>query len=62
MQLVSFVFISCYVLYVFRVLFAPILGSILKLYVQSSVQSFVDVVSGPVAGRWERLARVVAKS
>jgi hypothetical protein len=37
MQLVTFVFISCYVLYMFRVLFAPILRSILKLYMQSFV-------------------------
>jgi hypothetical protein len=50
----------------FWVLFAPIIRSILKLYMQFLVQSCVDAVSGPVscglAGRWERLARVVARS
>jgi hypothetical protein len=38
----------------------------LKIVHAVSVQSYVDVVSDPVscgmAGRWERLARVVAKS
>jgi hypothetical protein len=50
----------------FRVLLAPIIRSISKLYMQISVQSCIDVVSYPVscgmAGRWKRLARVVAES
>ena len=46
MPLVAFVFITPVVaLYMFRVLFAPIIRSVLKLYMQLLVQSCVGVVS-----------------
>jgi hypothetical protein len=35
-------------LYMFRVLFTPIIRSVLKLYMQLLVQSFIDMVSDPV--------------
>jgi hypothetical protein len=49
MQLVAIVFIIPWkVLYMFRVLFAPINRSVLKLYMQLLVQSCVSMVSDPV--------------
>jgi hypothetical protein len=49
MQPVALVFISPWkALYMFRVLFAPIIRSVLKLYKQLLVQSCVGMVSDPV--------------
>jgi hypothetical protein len=49
MQLVALVFIVPWeALYMFRVLFAPIIGSVLKLCMQLLVQSCVGMVSDPV--------------
>jgi hypothetical protein len=49
MQLGAIVFIIPWkALYMFRVLFAPIFRSVLKLYMQSLVQSCVGMVSDPV--------------
>jgi hypothetical protein len=49
MQLVALVFLIPWkTLYMFRVLFAPIIRSVLKLYVQLLVQSCVGMVSDPV--------------
>ena len=49
MQLGAIVFIVLEkALYMFRVLFAPIIRSVLKLYMQSLLQSCVGVKSHPV--------------
>ena len=49
MQLGAIVFIVLEkALYMFRVLFAPIIRSVLKLYMQSLVQSCIGLKSGPV--------------
>jgi hypothetical protein len=49
MQLVALVFIIPWkALYMFRVLFAPIIRNVLKLYMQLFVQSFIGMVSDPV--------------
>ena len=50
MQLGAIVFIIAgIVLCMFRVLFAPIIRSVLKLYMQLLVQSCVGVVSDPIS-------------
>ena len=49
MQLGTIVFIiPGKALYMFRVLFAPIIRSVLKLYMQLLVQSSIDMVSNPI--------------
>jgi hypothetical protein len=49
MQFVALVFIIPWqALYMFRVLFAPVIRSVLKLYMQLLVQSCVGTVSDPV--------------
>jgi hypothetical protein len=49
MQLVALFFIIPWkALYMFRVLFSPIIRSVLKLYMQFLVQSCVGMVSDPV--------------
>jgi hypothetical protein len=49
MQLVVLVFIIPWkALYMFRVLFAPIIRSVLELYMQLLVQSCIGMVSDPV--------------
>ena len=49
MQHGAFVFIMPVIaLYMFRVLFAPIIKSVQKLYVQILVQSCLGIVSDPV--------------
>jgi hypothetical protein len=49
MQLVALVFIIPWkALYMFRMLFAPIIRSVLKLYMQLLVQSCIGMVSDPV--------------
>jgi hypothetical protein len=49
MQLVALVFIIPWkALYMFRVLFSPIIRSVLKLYMQLLVQSCIGMVSDPV--------------
>ena len=49
MQLRAIVFILLEkALYMFRVLFAPIIGSVLKLYMQLLVQSCIGLKSDPV--------------
>jgi hypothetical protein len=49
MQLVALVFIIPWkAFYMFRVLFASIIRSVLKLYMQLLVQSCIGMVSGPV--------------
>jgi hypothetical protein len=49
MQLVALVFIIPWrALYMFRVLFATIIRSVLKLYMQLLVQSCAGMVSDPV--------------
>jgi hypothetical protein len=49
MQLGAIVFIIPWkALYVFRVLFTPIIRSVLKLYMQLLVQSLIGMVSDPV--------------
>jgi hypothetical protein len=49
MLLVAIVFIIPWkALYMFRVLFAPIIRSVLTLYMQFMVQSCIGMVSGPV--------------
>jgi hypothetical protein len=49
MQLGAIVFIIPWkALYVFRVLFTPIIKSVLKLYMQLLVKSHIGVVSDPV--------------
>jgi hypothetical protein len=66
MQLVALVFIIPWkTLYMFRVLFAPIIRSVLKLYMELLVKSCVGMVSDPVCykmiGRRERPAHAVTK-
>jgi hypothetical protein len=61
MQLGAIVFIIPWkALYMFRVLFAPIIRSVLKPYMQLLVQSFIGMVSDPVCYKmissWERAA------
>ena len=52
MQHGAFVFIMPVIaLYMFRVLFAPIIRSVQKLYMQILVQSCLDMVSEPVGRR-----------
>jgi hypothetical protein len=49
MQLGAFVFIIPWkALYMFRVIFTPIIRSVLKLYMQLLVQSCIGMVSDPV--------------
>jgi hypothetical protein len=49
MQLVALVFIIPWkALYMFRVLFASIIRTVLKLYMQLLVPSFIGMVSDPV--------------
>jgi hypothetical protein len=49
MQLGAIVFIiPCKALYMFLVLFAPIIRSVLKQYIQLLVQSCIGMVSDPV--------------
>jgi hypothetical protein len=50
MQLGAIVFIIPWeALYMFRALFAPIIKSVLKLYMQLLVQSCIGMVSDPVS-------------
>jgi hypothetical protein len=56
MQLVALVFIIPWkALCMFRVLFAPIIRSVLKLYIQLLVQLCVGMVSDPVG--WKMIGR-----
>jgi hypothetical protein len=61
MQLGAIVFIiSLTALYMFRVLFTPIIRSILKLYMQLLVQSCFGMVSDPVCYKMIRSRELYA--
>jgi hypothetical protein len=62
MQLVAIVFIIPWkALYMFRVLFTPIIRSALKLYMQFLVKSRVGMVSDPVCYKMVRCRELYAE-
>jgi hypothetical protein len=61
MQLEAIVFIIPWkALYMFRVLFTPIIRSVLKLYMQLLVQSCIGMVSDPVCYKMIRSRELYA--